>query len=130
LFIRLKPVFLCRHGPHGWNLIREVLEKVQAPDESHQDGIGLQSHHLRGHRLKELGLTTLEERRHQADMVQTYKIVTGKDRVNRNSETWFTSVTESGRPTRNTADGGADPGCLSQIPDQNSFHPGSEIFPS
>jgi hypothetical protein len=29
-------------------------------------------------RLKELGLTTLEERRHQADMVQTYKIVTGK----------------------------------------------------
>ncbi len=53
-------------------------------------------------RLKELGLTTLEERRHQADMVQTYKIATGKDMVN--SETWFTSVTESGRPTRSAAD--------------------------
>ena len=53
-------------------------------------------------RLKELVLTTLEERRHQADMVQTYKIVTGKDMVK--SETWFTSVTESGRPTRSAAD--------------------------
>jgi hypothetical protein len=52
--------------------------------------------------LKELGLPMLEERRHQADMVQTYKIVTGKDMVNR--ETWFTSVTESGRPTRSAAD--------------------------
>jgi hypothetical protein len=38
-------------------------------------------------RLSELGLTTLEERRHQADMIQTYKIVTGKDLVNK--ETWF-----------------------------------------
>jgi hypothetical protein len=35
---------------------------------------------LKGHtyeeRLKEVGLLTLEERRHQSDMVQTYKIVT------------------------------------------------------
>jgi hypothetical protein len=53
--------------------------------------------------------TTYEERlnvgrrrRHQADMVQTFKILTGKDMVN--SETWFTSVTESGRPTRSAAD--------------------------
>ncbi len=36
-----------------------------------------------------------EERRHQADMILTYKTVTGKDMVS--SETWFTSVTESGR---------------------------------
>jgi ribonucleases P/MRP protein subunit RPP40 len=32
-------------------------------------------------RLAELGLTTLEERRHQADMHQVYKIVHGKDHV-------------------------------------------------
>jgi hypothetical protein len=38
-------------------------------------------------RLKKPGLTTLEERRYQANMVQTYKIVTRKDRVN--SETWL-----------------------------------------
>jgi hypothetical protein len=35
-------------------------------------------------------------------MVQTYKIVTGKDLVNK--ETWFKSVTETGRPTRSAAD--------------------------
>jgi hypothetical protein len=49
-----------------------------------------------------LGLTTLEERRHQADMAQTYKIVRGKDRVCK--ETWFKSVTETGRATRSAAD--------------------------
>jgi hypothetical protein len=37
-------------------------------------------------KLEELGLTTLEERRHQADIVQVYKIRTGKDRVQR--ECW------------------------------------------
>ncbi len=51
---------------------------------------------------EELGLATLKERRHQGDMVLTYKILTGKDMVN--SETWFTSETESGRPTRSAAD--------------------------
>jgi hypothetical protein len=38
-------------------------------------------------KLKELDLTTLEERRHQADMLQVYKILTGKDNVQ--SESWF-----------------------------------------
>jgi hypothetical protein len=32
-------------------------------------------------RSAELGLTSLEERRHQADMLQVFKILTGKDRV-------------------------------------------------
>ncbi len=49
-----------------------------------------------------MGLTTLEERRHQADMAQTYKIVKGKDMVNK--ETWFKSLTETGRATRSAAD--------------------------
>jgi hypothetical protein len=44
----------------------------------------------------------LEERRHQADMAQTYKIVKEKDMVNK--ETWFKSVTETGRATRSAAD--------------------------
>jgi hypothetical protein len=48
--------------------------------------------------LKEVGLLTLEERR----MVQTFKIVTGKDMVN--SDTWFKSVTVTGRATRSAAD--------------------------
>jgi ribonuclease P/MRP protein subunit RPP40 len=41
-------------------------------------------------KLRELGLTTLEERRHQTDTVQLYKIITGKDMVN--SEDWFQKV--------------------------------------
>jgi hypothetical protein len=78
---------------------KEVLEKVQMRAVKMVSGLQATTYEAR---LKELGLTTLEERRHQADMVQTYKIVTGKDMVK--SETWFTSVTESGRPTRSAAD--------------------------
>jgi hypothetical protein len=39
---------------------------------------------------------------HCADMVQTYKIVTGKDMLK--SEAWFKSVTVTGRATRSAAD--------------------------
>jgi ribonuclease P/MRP protein subunit RPP40 len=38
-------------------------------------------------RLEELKMTTLEERRHQADMLQVYKIITRKDNVD--SACWF-----------------------------------------
>jgi hypothetical protein len=78
---------------------KEVLEKVQR--RAIKMVSGLKSTTYEG-RLSELGLTTLEERRHQADMVQTFKIVTGKDLVKK--ETWFKSVTETGRPTRSAAD--------------------------
>ncbi len=78
---------------------KEVLEKVQR--RTVQMVSGLKAHTYED-RLKELGLTTLEERRHQADMAKTYKIVNGKDVVNK--ETWFKSVTETGRATRSAAD--------------------------
>ena len=48
-------------------------------------------------RLAELGLETLEERRHRIDMAQVYKIVTGKDKVK--SDTWFTMAIEGLRLT-------------------------------
>ena len=51
-------------------------------------------------RLKELGLTTLEERRHQADMLQTFKIVRGIDKVN--SKTWFQMAAHAERATRSS----------------------------
>jgi hypothetical protein len=38
-------------------------------------------------KLKELGISTLEERRRYLDMLQTYKVLTGKDNVDR--ATWF-----------------------------------------
>ena len=47
-------------------------------------------------RLRELGLTTLEERRHQADMAQVYKILTGKDRTSQ----LFEMAASSERATR------------------------------
>ena len=53
-------------------------------------------------RLVELGMTTLEERRHQADMALVYSIMTGK--VDVDSATWFSPATDSGRATRVTAD--------------------------
>jgi hypothetical protein len=53
-------------------------------------------------KLRELGLTTLEERRHQRDMAQVYKIITGKDMVK--SEVWFQKVDGAERLTRSAAD--------------------------
>jgi hypothetical protein len=50
-------------------------------------------------RLKELGLTTMEERRHQLDMVQVYKIVNEVGGVN--SEQWF-KMADNARETRRT----------------------------
>ena len=61
---------------------------------------GLTSNEYIG-RLAELGMETLEERRHRMDMAQVYKIVTGKDRVK--SETWFTMGRDGQRMTRGNA---------------------------
>ncbi len=54
---------------------KEVLEKVQKRAMKMVSGLKGNTYE---ERLKEVGLLTLEERRHQADMVQTHKIVTGK----------------------------------------------------
>ncbi len=45
-------------------------------------------------RLAELGMTTLEERRKEMDMVHTLKIVNGIDEVN--SQDWFTKAVNRG----------------------------------
>jgi hypothetical protein len=78
---------------------KAVLEKI------HQRAVAMVSG-LKGktyeERLVELGLTTLEERRHQMDMLQTFKIVKGHDRVD--STMWFQKVDTSVRTTRSAAD--------------------------
>jgi hypothetical protein len=51
---------------------------------------------------REIGLTTLEERRHQADMIQAFKIIRGFDKVD--STTWFQEVDVSIRTSRSAAD--------------------------
>ena len=42
-------------------------------------------------------MTTLEERRHQADMVMVFKVLRGDEDVNKDS--WFTMASETGRLT-------------------------------
>ena len=77
---------------------KECLEKVQR--RAVKMISGLTSNEYIG-RLAELGMETLEERRHRMDMAQVYKIVTGKDRVK--SETWFTMGRDGQRMTRGNA---------------------------
>jgi hypothetical protein len=77
----------------------ECLERVQ------QRAVGMVSG-LKGRtyeeKLLELNMVSLQERRHQLDMVQVYKIMTGKDKVQK--DTWFKGLGEGGRDTRATAD--------------------------
>jgi hypothetical protein len=56
--------------------------------------VGLLCNILLQEKLLELGLPTLEERRHQADKIQTFKIVRGIDRVDYNM--WFQLASEIG----------------------------------
>ena len=51
-------------------------------------------------RLVELGMTTLEERRHQADMAMVHKIILEGGEPNE----WFTMAGEAARATRSAAD--------------------------
>ena len=77
---------------------KECLEKVQMKAVKMISGMASNDYMAR---LAELGLETLEERRHRMDMAQVYKIVTGKDKVN--SETWFTMARDGQRLTRGNA---------------------------
>jgi hypothetical protein len=52
-------------------------------------------------KLKELGISTLEERRKYLDMLQTYKVMTGKDNVERSI--WFDMASSGQRTTRQEA---------------------------
>eukprot|EP00088_Acartia_fossae_P003321 TRINITY_DN11392_c0_g1_i3.p1 TRINITY_DN11392_c0_g1~~TRINITY_DN11392_c0_g1_i3.p1 ORF type:complete len:120 (-),score=17.77 TRINITY_DN11392_c0_g1_i3:459-818(-) len=59
---------------------------------------GLNSNNYEG-KLKELKMLSLEDRRLRADLIQTFKILKGIDRVE--SSIWFTNVSESRPVTRN-----------------------------
>ena len=77
---------------------KECLKRVQRKAVAMVSGLAARDY---DDRLRELGLLTLEERRHQMDMAQVYKMLTGKDKVNR--ERLFTMANTHGRHTR-TAD--------------------------
>ena len=76
-----------------------ILEKVQIRTVNMIAGLKGRTYE---DKLKELGLMSLEKRRRRFDLIQTYKILTGKDHVDMNI--WFTMVgTDTARITRNTA---------------------------
>jgi len=78
---------------------KESLERVQRRAVGMISGLAGRTYE---ERLKELGIVSLEERRHQMDMLQTYKILSGKERVN--PSCWFTMASDSERVTRQSAD--------------------------
>ncbi len=78
---------------------KAVLEKVQQRAIKMVSGLKGRTYE---ERLIELGMATLEERRHQTDMLQVYKILQGKDRVEPTQ--WFQLVNSNGRVTRGVAD--------------------------
>ena len=78
----------------------EMLEKVQRRALRMVSGLTSTSYE---DRLKEVGLLSLQDRRLQYDLVQTFKIIRGFDNVD--YRTWFTLVGPSpARVTRDTSD--------------------------
>ncbi len=65
----------------------ECLEKIQKGAVRMVSGRQAKDYESR---LRELRQSTLEERRHQLDMHQVHGILSGKDRVKR--DTWFKMV--------------------------------------
>ncbi len=77
----------------------QTLERVQKRAVTMVSGLRAADYEGR---LKDLGLLSLEERRHQIDMTQTFQIINGHDNVN--IEQWFTFVRTEGAVTRRAAD--------------------------
>ena len=69
---------------------KDILENVQR--RAVRMASGLKAADYEG-RLKELGMISLEERRHQADMLYIYKVLTGREDVDKDQ--WFTIASET-----------------------------------
>jgi hypothetical protein len=78
---------------------KACLEKVQQRAVRQISGLASNDYE---ERLVELGMTTLEERRHQADMCMVHKILHAKGGLNRRK--WFAMAESSARVTRSTTD--------------------------
>lgn len=78
---------------------KEVLEKIQRRAINQISGLRSESYE---EKCKELGITTLEERRHRGDMAMMYRIITEKDDVD--PSIWFSQAADGARNTRTTSD--------------------------
>ena len=91
MFVRLYKQYVrphlefCTQAWSPWNEEDKCcLEKVQQKAIKMVSGLRMRTYE---ERLRELGLTTLEERRHQADMAMVHKIVHRQSGLE--PETWF-----------------------------------------
>ena len=75
---------------------KEILEKVQKRAISLTSGLSGTTYD----KLREVGLTSLEERRKRGDMIQVWKILHGHDHVDKNK--WFSSAYLPGENERQT----------------------------
>ena len=107
-FVRLYKLYVRPHlefASPAWspwtNQDKECLEKVQRRAIAMVSGLG-DKNYLE--RLKELKMTTLEARREEIDMTETFKILNGHNNVDWNL--WFTKneAAMGGRETRSAAD--------------------------
>jgi hypothetical protein len=87
-----------RPGLHGLKGGKACLEKVQLKAVRLVSGLKSEKY---SERLSELGLPSLEERRHQANMTMVHKILCGWGSLY--SSQWFERVTDSVRATRSRA---------------------------
>jgi hypothetical protein len=78
---------------------KSCLEKIQQRAVRMVSGLLGDSYE---ERIAELGLETLEERRHQADMAMVHKIMHGKGQLDHTC--WFEKAVDGQRATRNSAD--------------------------
>ena len=76
-----------------------MLEKVQKRAVNMVSGLRPGTYE---EKLSELGLCSLEERRHQQDMAQVHKIMGERDGMRR--DTWFTMAADGARATRSAGD--------------------------
>lgn len=106
IFMRLYKQYVLPHlefSVAAWSPWTEAdkntLEKVQIRAVRMVSGLRGKTYE---EKLAELGMTTLEERRHVVDMVQVFKIVHKHDNVD--GAQWFQHVSREGYQTRAVAD--------------------------
>jgi hypothetical protein len=106
IFIRLYKQYVRPHlefSTQAWapwtEADKSCLEKIQQRAVRMVSGLAGKTYEERS---VELGLETLEERRHQADMAMVHKIMHGKGQLDHSC--WFEKAADGQRATRNSAD--------------------------
>ena len=106
VFVRLYTQYVCPHlefSTQAWapwtEADKKMLERVQMKAVAMVSGLTSREYK---ERLRELGMLSLAERRHQADMCLMHKIMHGTGGLHH--QTWFERASDSDRVTRVAAD--------------------------